>query len=97
MKEEVAVKRLSELGHSTRFAIFRLLMKAGRAGLSVGEIQQHLELAGATLSHHLHRLIAAGLVTQERDGRTLYCYAQLQAMRDVVDFLDAECCTLKAD
>lgn len=94
MDHEVAAKRLSELGHSTRLSVFRLLVKAGTRGLPVGEIQKHMDVSGPTLSHHLHRLIAVGLITQQRDGRTLYCLAQLDAVREVLDFLEAECCSL---
>ena len=94
MDQEVAVKRLSELGHSTRMSVFRLLVKAGDEGLPVGEMQKHLDISAPNMSHHLHRLIAVGLVKQQRDGRTLYCFAELDALRDVMGFLEAECCTL---
>lgn len=94
MDHEIAAKRFSELGHSTRLSVFRLLVKAGDQGLPVGDIQAHLDVAGPTLSHHIHRLISAGLVKQHREGRTLFCIAQLVAVREVMSFLDAECCTL---
>ncbi len=94
MDHDIAVKRLGELGHSTRMSVFRLLVKAGPAGLPVGELQRRLEVAAPTLSHHLHRLVAAGLVVQQREGRTLHCIAQMDALRDVIGYLDNECCTL---
>lgn len=94
MDHDVAVKRLGELGHSTRMSVFRLLVKAGNKGLPVGEIQKHLDVAAPTLSHHLHRLMSAGLVEQHRDGRTLFCIAQMTALREVIAYLDNECCTL---
>ncbi len=94
MNQELAVKRLGELGHGTRMSVYRLLVKAGNNGLAVGDIQERLKVSGPTLSHHIHRLIGAGLVRQERDGRTLYCFAELEALKDVVTFLEAECCTL---
>ncbi len=94
MDHELTAKRLSELGHSTRLSVFRLLVKAGEQGLAVGDIQKHLDVAGPTLSHHLHRLIAVGLVKQQREGRTLFCIAQLTVLREITNFLEAECCTL---
>ena len=94
MDQESAVERLGELGHSTRMSVYRLLIKAGDQGLPVGDIQKHLGIAGATLSHHLHRLIKVGLVTQHREGTTLLCFAELDALREVMGFLEAECCTL---
>lgn len=94
MDQKIATKRLAELGNDTRMSVFRLLVKAGPEGLAVGDIQQRLHMSGSTLSHHLHRLIAAGLMRQERDGRTLFCIAELEALNEVVNFLNAECCTL---
>ncbi len=94
LEQQLAVKRLAELGHDTRMSVFRLLVQAGNKGLPVGEVQERLNVSAPTLSHHIHRLINAGLIRQERDGRTLYCYAELDALKDVVAFLDEECCTL---
>ena len=59
-----------------------------------GKVQERLGVSAPTLSHHIHRMMNAGLIRQERDGRTLYCFAELDALKDVVEFLDAECCTL---
>ena len=94
MDHDLVAKRMSELGHSTRLAVFRLLVKAGRQGLPVGEVQKRLDITGPTLSHHLRRLMSAGLIRQQRDGRTLYCIAELDALREVMAFFEAECCTL---
>jgi ArsR family transcriptional regulator len=94
MDQKVATKRLAELGNDTRMSVFRLLVKAGPEGLAVGDIQQRLSMSGSTLSHHLHRLISVGLMRQQRDGRTLYCIVELDALNEVVNFLNAECCTL---
>ncbi|MGB0960140.1 MAG: ArsR/SmtB family transcription factor [Halocynthiibacter sp.] len=95
MEQSLAVKRLGELGHDTRMSVFRLLVRAGDGGLPVGDIQSRLDLKAATLSHHLHRLIAAGLVRQTREGRVLYCFACLDAVAEVAAFLGSECCTLE--
>jgi len=93
MNQELATKRLSELGHSTRLSIFRLAVKAGDKGLPVGAIQSELGASASTLSHHIHRLVAVGLIEQQRDGRILNCVANLDAMREVMAFLESECCT----
>jgi len=94
LTDENAVKRLSELGHGTRLSIFRLLVKAKPSGLTVGEIQAHLEVPGSTLSHHIGRLISAGLIRQHREGRILRCFAELQSLDELMAYLTAECCTL---
>lgn len=88
-----AAARLEALGNPTRLAIFRMLVRAGDGGMLVGVIQERLGIAASTLSHHLKTLLIVDLITQEREGRTLICRANYPAMRGLVDFLVAECCT----
>jgi hypothetical protein len=42
--------------------------------------------------HHLQRLIATGLLTQERQATTLICRANYPAMNSLIGFLADECC-----
>lgn len=90
---ELHAKRLAELGNLTRLAIFRVLIKAGDEGVPVGDIQKILGVPGSTLSHHISRLVNAGLVEQRRESRTLYCHPVMGAVRETADFLLSECCT----
>jgi len=92
MELETAATQLAELGHPTRLAIFRRLVRAGPDGVAVGEIQQALAVPGSTLSHHLSRMMGVGLVHQLRDGRTLYCRLDFDAMETLIGFLHSECC-----
>lgn len=87
-----AAAKLESLGNPTRLSLYRLLVRAGHSGLSVGECQQRLQLAQSTLSFHLKALIVAGLVRQERQSRTLICRANYAVMGELLDFLVAECC-----
>ena len=92
MKVEQAAKQLEALGNPTRLEVYRALVRAGDDGLPVGRLQEKLGLAASTLSHHLHRLILTGLVTQERQVTTLICRAYYPAMNSLVGFLVDECC-----
>src|SRR5690349_24405950 len=92
MKIEKAAKQLEALGNPTRLRIYRALVRAGDAGLPVGRLQQKIGIAASTLSHHLHRLILTGLVTQERQATTLICRANYPAMNGLIGFLVDECC-----
>lgn len=92
MKVEQAAKQLEALGNPTRLKVYRALVRAGDDGLPVGRLQEKLGLAASTLSHHLHRLILTGLVTQERQVTTLICRAHYPAMNNLVGFLVDECC-----
>ena len=90
-------KCLSELGNPTRLAIFRLLVRAGEPGLTVGGLQKRLEIPASTLSHHISHLVWAGLITQEREGRTLHCRTRPGVMDQLIGFLMEECCKGFAD
>jgi len=92
MKLEQAAEQLEALGNPTRLKVYRALVRAGDEGLPVGRLQKKLGIAGSTLSHHLHRLILTGLVTQERQVTTLICRANYPAMDSLVGFLVDECC-----
>ena len=85
-------RALAALGHDARLSIFRLLVKAGDAGLRVGDIGEHLGFAPSTLAHHLSTLVEAGLVLQERQGREVFNRVDYPAMHRVVGFLTSECC-----
>lgn len=92
MDTKITAARLEALGNETRLEVFRILVRAGRDGLPVGELQRRTATARSTLSHHLHKLIAVGLVYQERDGTTLNCHAHYPAMDETLGFLTRECC-----
>jgi len=92
MELDYAAKQLEALGNPTRLAVFRVLIEAGREGVPVGEIQGRLDIPASTLSHHIGKLVQAGLVTQERQSRTLLCKGDFDNMDDLVRFLLANCC-----
>lgn len=89
---ETTAARLAELGHPTRLAIFKELVRAGPAGTPVGRLQQHLGIPASTLSHHLGKMVRVGLLEQRRESRTLYCVPRFDALNEAIDFLREECC-----
>lgn len=93
MNLETAAKCLAELGSPTRLAVYRLLVKAGRRGLTVGEIQEQLQIPKSTLSHHIAHLGWAGLVAQVRESRSLRCVVVYETMDALMTYLVKECCT----
>jgi ArsR family transcriptional regulator len=92
MKLEQAAKQLEALGNPTRLNLYRILVRAGEAGRPVGFLQESLGIAASTLSHHLHRLILTGLVSQERQATTLICRANYPGMNALIGYLADECC-----
>lgn len=92
MNIEVAAAQLEALGNLTRLQVYRELVRAGRAGLSVRQLQERAGIAAApSLSHHLRRLMGAGLVGQERQATTLICRVTSPGMDALIEFLSAEC------
>lgn len=92
MNMTATARCLEALGNETRLEVYRILVRAGRQGLSVGDLQQRTGVVRSTLSHHLHKLIAVGLVEQRREGTTLYCQANYACLQSAMGFLTAECC-----
>ena len=81
------------LGTESRLRILRLLLSAHPDGLVVGEIQAELGVPASTLSHHLERLKAEGLVTVRREGTFLWYAANTVVLEELLGFLFAECCS----
>lgn len=92
MNETKTVAALAALGHEIRLKMFRLLVRAGPEGLNIGEIAAHLDLAPSTLAHHLSSLRQAGLVSQEKRGREVRTFAEVERLQAVVGFVMEECC-----
>ena len=93
MKIETAAKQLEALGNLTRLAIYRNLAKAGSQGSPVGEIKAELDIPGSTLSHHIGKLVNAGLLSQQRDSRSLVFSVNNESMDELMEFLVQNCCT----
>ena len=70
----------------------QILREVSQAHPYPPEIQSELRIPASTLSHHISRLVWAGLVEQEREGRVLRCRPRFAALRALVDFLYQECC-----
>jgi DNA-binding transcriptional ArsR family regulator len=83
----------SAMGTEARLRIMQLLLTAHPDGLVVGEIQEDLEIPNSTLSHHLDKLKAEGLIGVRRESTFLRYTANTEALQELLQFLYAECCT----
>ncbi|MEO9612576.1 MAG: metalloregulator ArsR/SmtB family transcription factor [Nitratireductor sp.] len=92
MKIEQAARQLEALGNTTRLELYRVLVRAGTAGLAVGHVQEKLAIPASTLSHHLRRLVDTELVERERQATTLICRASYPHMQALIGYLADECC-----
>jgi ArsR family transcriptional regulator len=83
---------LGALGHPIRLAILRYVVQAGDAVAAAGAIQGHVDLPASTLSHHLKRLVDAGLLATRQEGTFHYYAADYTALRALTDYLWEDCC-----
>ncbi|MFT3927685.1 MAG: metalloregulator ArsR/SmtB family transcription factor [Myxococcales bacterium] len=91
-KLEQHAEQLSALGHPVRLSVLRFLVQGGPEGTSAGDIQAHVDLPASTLSHHLKRLLEAGLITTRSEGTFHYYAPQLAALRSLTAYLWEDCC-----
>ena len=94
MKSENAIASLGALAQESRLAIYRILVKRGPDGYTPGDLVAKTDIPAPTLSFHLKELQRAELVTVRREGRFLHYSANFTQMRELVDFLTENCCSL---
>jgi ArsR family transcriptional regulator, arsenate/arsenite/antimonite-responsive transcriptional repressor len=83
----------SAIGAEPRLCIMQLLLSAHPEGMVVNEIQAELGIPNSTLSHHLDKLRNEGLINVRRESTFLRYTANTEALRELLQFLYAECCT----
>jgi ArsR family transcriptional regulator len=92
MKAIQAVAALASLAQEHRLALFRLLVQAGSNGMPAGAVAEALGVPNSSLSFHLAQLHRAGLVRQQRRGRSLVYSADYGAMNALIAYLMENCC-----
>jgi DNA-binding transcriptional ArsR family regulator len=92
MRKRDAVDILSALAQDNRLDVFRLLVEAGPRGMPAGHIAASLRLPPNALTFHLDRLRDAGLVSAQRQGRSMIYSAEFGAMNSLVSYLTDQCC-----
>ena len=89
----LAASSFAALGSEQRLSVLRCLVRAGHAGLSIGELGRRSGVTGSTLTHHMKILTSAGLVAQARQGRSIICAAvAYDELHELSQFLLTECC-----
>lgn len=92
-----AIDIFAALAQATRQEAFRLLVAHEPEGLPAGEIARLLAVPHNTMSSHLAVLARAGLVRSERQSRSIIYRADLEAIRETVQFLVQDCCGGRPD
>ncbi|HEY6723389.1 MAG TPA: metalloregulator ArsR/SmtB family transcription factor [Polyangiaceae bacterium] len=85
-------EQLAALGHPVRLSILRYVVQGDKGGTAAGDIQGHVDVPASTLSHHLKRLVDAGLLSTRNEGTYHYYGAIYENLRALTDYLWEDCC-----
>jgi len=85
-----AAKILNALSHPNRLEIYLDIVKGDQSGFQavdceccVSDIMASLKIGAPTVSHHLNELANAGLITTERQGKSLIAKPVLGTCEEV--------------
>ena len=92
MDTKTAIEVLSALSQPTRLEALRILIKTGATGMLAGDLGDLMEVRQNTMSSNLSVLLQAGLVRNEREGRSIRYFADFDGLRGVLAFLMEDCC-----
>jgi ArsR family transcriptional regulator, arsenate/arsenite/antimonite-responsive transcriptional repressor len=85
-------EQLAALGHPMRLSILRFVVQSGDGGAAAGAIQRQVDLPASTLSHHLKRLVDAGMLVTRPEGTFHYYAADYKGLKGLTDYLWEDCC-----
>lgn len=92
-----ALNAFAALSQPTRLNVFRLLVKAGDAGMLAGNISETLNVRQNTMSANLSILAQSGLIRNEREGRHIRYFADMDGVRGLLAFMLEDCCGGRPD
>lgn len=92
MQADQTIRALGALAQEHRLAAFRLLVQAGPDGLPAGALAEALGVPPSSMSFHLAQLANAGLVSQNRQSRSIIYAADFGAMNALLSYLTENCC-----
>jgi ArsR family transcriptional regulator, arsenate/arsenite/antimonite-responsive transcriptional repressor / arsenate reductase (thioredoxin) len=91
-RETSAIEGFGSLAQATRLAAVRHLLAVHPQSLPAGEIARLCEVPHNTMSTHLGILSRAGLISVEKDGRSMNYRADVDGFRGLLEFLSRDCC-----
>jgi DNA-binding transcriptional ArsR family regulator len=92
MDERQALASFGALSQESRLQIVRMLVVAGPSGMAAGSIAEQLDVSPSNVSFHLKELDRAGLISQQRESRSIIYSANYEALGGLVRFLMEDCC-----
>ncbi|MFK8033267.1 MAG: ArsR/SmtB family transcription factor [Hyphomicrobiales bacterium] len=92
-----SLNAFAALSQPTRLDVFRLLIQAGKSGISAGDIGKQLDVRQNTMSANLSVLVNAGLIKSKREGRSIRYFVDFDGLRGLLAFLLEDCCGGQSD
>jgi len=92
MDELNALNMFAALSQPTRLRVLRFLIQKGANGCPAGEIAKQLGIRQNTMSANLKVLHQSGLLSTERQGRSIRYAIRLDAIKGLIGFLMEDCC-----
>ena len=92
MDENNVIAALAALAQSTRLQTFRLLVAREPEGVAAGELARVVGVPQNTMSAHLSIMANSGLITSERQSRSIIYRADLETFRALILYLLQDCC-----
>lgn len=92
MEMNNALSAFAALSQPTRLEVFRLLVQKGGDGMLAGEIGAALDVRQNTMSANLAVLLHAGLIRNEREGRAIRYFADMDGVQGLLAYLIEDCC-----
>lgn len=92
MDQRQSLAAFAALSQETRLQIVRMLVVAGPNGMAAGAIAEKLAVSPSNVSFHLKELDHAGLISPQREARSIIYKANYEALAGLVRFLMEDCC-----
>ncbi|ATN34963.1 transcriptional regulator [Rhizobium sp. ACO-34A] len=92
MNQSEALVIFAALSQETRLRIVRTLVVVGAVGMAAGALAEKVEVSPSNLSFHLKELERAGLVTPQRESRSIAYRTNNERLGDLLRFLMEDCC-----
>lgn len=89
MDDDALVRAFKALGHENRFRLFMEIWREGSGSYSEGhtcfltDVIERLNVGAPTVSHHLKELVAAGLISTEKQGKFVTCRVNPKALEAI--------------
>ncbi|SMX93910.1 ArsR family transcriptional regulator [Brevibacterium casei CIP 102111] len=85
---ECLAKRLKALSDPTRLRVLSHVAAQGCEAVCACDLIEVLDISQPTVSHHLKKLVEAGLLTREQRGRWAHYTVVREAFTELHQFLD---------